>query len=190
MKILSIIGRPGSGKGTQVDILSKKTGFGIIRTGELLRQKAKEEDLIGKKIKQVFHHGGLIPTPIVFSLWMPKLEEFRKSEVKGVIFDGNPRKLYEAYMLQEVFDMFEWKEFRACYIDISEKEAYFRLAKRKRKHYSGDKERLSWFKTEVAPVIDYYRKKGVLVEVNGEQSIEKVQEELCEKLSDFLYDTD
>ena len=190
MKILSIIGRPGSGKGTQVDLLSKKTGFGVIRTGELLREKAKDNDFVGKKIKQVFRHGGLIPTPIVFSLWMPKLEEFRESNVKGVIFDGNPRKLYEAYMLQEVFDMFEWSNFLACYIHISEEESSLRLAKRKRGDDSGAKERLSWFKTEVVPVIEYYRKRELLVEVNGEQSIKEVQEELNKKISDFLYDTD
>ncbi len=187
MKILPIIGCPGAGKGTQVDLLSEKIEFDVIRTGELLREKAKKNDFIGKKIQQTLNQGGLIPTPIVFSLWMPKLEELSKSNAKGVIFDGNPRKLYEAYMLEEVFEMFSWHDFRACYINISKEEALSRLEKRKRHDDSDARERLSWFETEVIPVIDYYREKGALIEINGEQSIEMVQRELYEKLNDFLY---
>lgn len=188
-KVISIIGRPGCGKGTQLGIIAKRGGFSVINTGEMLRKRAEKEDFIGKEIKKTLSKGGLIPTPLVFYLWMPKLIKYHEDKVKGVMFDGNPRKLYEARMLEEVMDMFGWKEnFCACYIKISEEESYKRLKKRKR---SDDKEkeiesRLQWFKDEVEPVIAYYRDKNVLVEVNGEQPVEKVDKELQEKINNFF----
>ncbi len=188
-KIISIIGRPGCGKGTQIGILKKRNGFSVINTGEMLRKRAEKEDFIGGKIKASLKRGGLIPTPLVFYLWMPRLIEFHKKQVKGVLFDGNPRKLYEAHMLDEVMDMFGWQNnFCACYIKVSEKEAQLRLGKRGRSDDNKEeiKERLRWFKKEVNPVINYYKKKGVLLEINGEQSVEEVDRELREKINDFF----
>ncbi|MEA2092490.1 MAG: nucleoside monophosphate kinase [Patescibacteria group bacterium] len=188
-KVIFLIGRPGCGKETQLKFLIEKTGFKVIKTGELLRKKAEEDDSLGRKTKEVLSEGKLMPTPVVFMLWMPMLAEFHEQEdVKGVVFDGNPRKFYEAKMLEEVFDMFGWEEIKTCYIKISEKEAYERLRKRKRMDDTDDeiRERLSWFKDEVEPVIDYFREKGILVEINGEQSVEDVWKEIEGKLCDFI----
>lgn len=119
-KIISIIGRPGCGKGTQLKIIAKEEGFAVINTGEILRKRAEKKDFIGKEIKKTLARGGLIPTPLVFYLWMPRLISYHKKKVKGVMFDGNPRKLYEAYMLEEMMEMLGWKEnYCACYIKIS-----------------------------------------------------------------------
>ncbi len=190
-KIISVIGRPGCGKGTQIELIAKREGFSTIDTGDMLRQRAKENDFIGKKIKETLERGGLIPTPLVFYLWMPKLIEFHKEGKKGIVFDGNPRKLYEAHMLDEVLEMFGWKDgFRAFYIKISEEEAYRRLEKRKRGDDKKEKieRRLAWFKEEVEPVVEYYREKGLLMEINGERSVEEVDKEIEEKLRVFIPD--
>lgn len=182
MKVVSLIGRPGCGKGTQIEKILKVTNWEPIKTGKLLRKRAKKGDFIGNKVEETLSQGGLIPTPLVFNIWMPKLIEVRQSEeVDGVIFDGNPRKLYEAKMLTEVFKMFEWEEvFTPIYLDISEEESRKRLKKRGR---SDDNEeeierRLSWFESDVVPVLDYYKEKGILVEMNGEQTIEGVKKDL------------
>ncbi len=187
-KIIFLIGRPGCGKGTQLDFLIKETGFEFIKTGAELRKRAKNEDAIGRRINEALSSGKLIPTPLVFMIWMPLLIDFHEREVEGVVFDGNPRKLYEAKMLEEVFEMFEWDEIVACHIHISEEEAYERLKKRGRSDDTGEdiKERLSWFKDEVEPVIEHFRERGSLVEVNGENSVEGVWEELRAKLKPFL----
>ena len=186
-KIIFFIGRPGSGKGTQIDFLAKKTGFEVIKTGELLRKRAEEEDFISKKITETLSKGGLIPTPLVFLLWMPRLIKFREKGVEGVIFDGNPRKLYEAYMLEELFEMFEWKDVYTLHLKISEEEAYKRLAKRGRSDDNKEdiKERLTWFREEVEPVIDYYKEKNFLIEIDGEQSVEEVKKAIEDKIGDL-----
>ncbi len=187
-KIIFLIGRPGCGKGTQLDFLIKKTGFSYIKTGQELRKKSEEDDFLGNKIKETLLKGKLMPTPVVFLIWMPLLIDFHKKEVKGILFDGNHRKIYEAKMLEEVFNMFEWNEIKVCHIKISEEESYKRLAKRGRSDDSEKEieERLSWFKEQVEPVIEHFEDKGNLVEVDGEQSIDGVRVEIEKKLGGFL----
>lgn len=188
--IISIVGRSGCGKGTQAKLLQAKTGFQVINTGDLLRRRGQKQDSVGRIVKQVLGGGGLIPTPIVFSLWMPVLEKLKdEGTATGIIFDGNPRKLYEAQMLDEVFEMFDWNDrFRACYIHISEGEATRRLLKRGRHDDTKKdiKERLAYFPREVEPMLRYYQKKKVLLKVNGEQSPESVHKDIFKGLKNFL----
>ena len=183
------MGRPGCGKGTQIKFLEKKTGFKVIKTGELLRQREKENDFISKKITETLSKGGLIPTPLVFLLWMPRLTRYREEGASGVIFEGNPRKLYEAKMLEELFEMFGWGDVFLLYIDISEREARERLLKRGRSDDNEEdiKERLSWFNDEVRPVIEYFNKKSSVFRVDGEKSVNEVKKEIEEKLKEKIF---
>ncbi len=188
LKVIFLIGRPGCGKGTQLKFLVEKTGFSVVNTGDLLREKAKEEDVIGNNVSEVLKKGGLIPTPVVFSLWMPFIIECYNKKEKGIIFDGNPRKLYEARMLDELFLMLKIDSPMVIYIKISEEESYSRLEKRRREDDKEEdiRERLRWFKEEVEPVIEHYSEKNVLIEINGEQSVEDVFQEIEEKTKGLL----
>lgn len=192
MVILSILGRPGAGKGTQIKLLLEKTGFEAIKTGDLLRERSQKGDAVGNKLRDILDNGLLMPTPIVFSLWMPKLEQiYNEGKVKGIIFDGNPRKPYEAMMFEELFLMFGWeKKFRACHIKISEEESKKRLLGRGRFDDTKKEiqERFSWFNDEVMEVVGHYAKMGVLVEVNGAQSVEAVHRDIVQSLGSFLDD--
>ncbi len=187
-KVIFFLGRPGSGKGTQVKLLIEKTGLYPISGGDLLRKRAEEDDFIGQKIREILSEGGLIPTPIVFSLWMPLLLELKEKGVKGVVFEGNPRKICEAYMLEELFEMFGWDKPKALYLKISEEEAHKRLEKRGRDDDNKEEieERLKWFQGNVQPVIDYYSQKRDLIEIKGEQSVKEVEKEVEEKTKSFL----
>lgn len=184
-KIIFFVGRSGCGKGTQIEFLKKETGFSLVNTGELLRKRAENEDFLGKKIKEIMSKGGLIPTPLVVLIWMPLLVEFFEKGVSGIIFDGNPRKLYEGYMLEEVFNLFGWKDITFYHLKISEEEARKRLFKRGRNDDIEEdiKERMNWFKDEVEPVINHYREKEMLIEIDGEQSIENVWKDIKENLN-------
>lgn len=188
MKVIFLIGRPGCGKGTQLKFLTEKTNFSVINTGELLRERAKDDDLIGNKISETLSKGGLIPTPVVFSLWMPHILDYYNKGEKGIIFDGNPRKLYEAKMLEELFLMLGVSSPKVIYIKISEEESYLRLSKRGREDDKKKEieERLEWFKKEVLPVVEYYSSKDDLIEINGEQKIEDVFKEIEEKIKEIV----
>lgn len=181
-----ILGRPGSGKGTQADLLEKKFGFAHMSTGDLLRKRTKKKDFVGKKLLKIMEEGGLVPTPLVFQLWMPFLEAFQKKNTKrGILFDGSPRKLYEARMLDEVLDFYEWKgRVKVLNVEISAKEAMIRLLKRGR-HDDNRKNievRLRWYRDEVVPALKYFKQEGLRIDINGEQSIEDVHKEILKKL--------
>jgi len=189
--VLIVLGKSGSGKGTQVEKLAEQYGLKIISSGSLLRARAEEKDFVGNRIAGILDKGGLIPTPIIFHLWLHELEKIREAEneVKGFIFEGSPRKLYEAYLLDETLWFYNLeKNMRVVHLDITDEEAVKRLLARKRYDdtEAAIRERLQWYKAEVVPAIEYYREKGKLVEINGEQSIEAVHQEIMEKLKDFL----
>ncbi len=215
-QVFIILGPPGAGKGTQTKLLQKKFGLEYIGSGDLLRARKKKQDYTGSKIAESIDSGKRVPTPVIFKLWMDKLEELKQNlELKGFVFDGSPRTTFEAQMVDWALEWYDWdKNKKALFINISEQEAIDRLTKRRickdcgrilpyigkfktlkkcdkcgGELYTREddeiediKERLRWFKEEVLPVVDYYKNKGILIEINGEQSIEDVEQEILEKL--------
>ena len=131
--ILILLGKSGSGKGTQVDLLKEKYGLDYVGSGDLLRERKKTDDFMGRKIAEVIDNGNIITTPVIFSLWMKRFEELKKREsLNGIILDGSPRKIKEAYLMDEALEWFEWGEnTKVLLIDISDEEAIKRLGKRK-----------------------------------------------------------
>jgi len=158
-------------------------------------------------------NGGLILTPVVFNLWMDRFEELKnRGSVNGIIMDGSPRKIREAYLLDEALDWYDWdKNTKVILIDISDEESIERIGKRRycaqcKEIYiydgkmdkcakcggelikrldddtSGVKKRLAWFKEEVEPVINYYKETNRLAVINGKQEIEKVFEDILKAL--------
>jgi len=215
-QIVIFLGKSGSGKGTQAKLLQKELGFDYIGSGDLLRDRTKKKDFTGKKIAKILFKGKLIPMPAIFKLWLDKIEELKnKKKLKGFIMDGNPRRITEAYLIDEALEFYEWdKNVKIMLIHISDREAVWRLTKRRickkckkiipfvgqfRKikkcpkcngqliGRSDDtikavKNRLKWFKTEVQPIINYYRKTGRLIKINGEQPIEDVFKDILKAI--------
>ena len=206
--IIIVLGKSGSGKGTQAELVKEKLGLDYIGSGDLLRARAKEKDFTGKEIAKRLAVGALIPTPAIFKLWLDRVEELKtKKNFKGYVGDGNPRKILEAYLIDDALEFYGWKKnVKIILVDISDREAIWRLTRRRicknckkiipfvgefRKlkkcpkcggelmQRSDDaialvKNRLAWFKTDVQPIVNYYRKTGRLIKINGEQPIEDV----------------
>jgi len=214
--IIILLGKSGSGKGTQAELLQNKFSLDYIGSGDLLRFRRNKKDFTGKKMTEVLAKGDLVSTAVIFKLWLDKIETLKnKKNLKGFVMDGNPRKILEAYLIDEVLEWYEWnKDIKIILIDISNREAIWRLTKRRicKKckeiipfvgHFRkikkcpecggqlvqrGDdtiksvKNRLSWFKKEVQPIINYYRKTGRLIKINGEQSIEDVFKDILKSI--------
>ena len=214
--IILLFGKSGAGKGTQADLLVEKMGLEYIGSGDLLRARKNKADFTGKKIAEVMQKGGLIPTPVIFKLWVDKVDNLKgKENLKGFIIDGSPRKIFEAYLMDELLEWYEWKEnLRLVLIHISDREAIWRLTKRRQctkckeiipfvgefrkikkcpkcggklvkrsdDTLAAVKNRLKWFKTDVQPIINYYRRTGRLLKINGEQSIENVFKDVLKAL--------
>ena len=176
MKII-LIGIQGAGKSTQGNLLSQSLGVPYLSTGHIFREMAKEHTPLGQQIKVTMNAGFLISDEktlqiVVEYLAHPEYE-------KGYILDGFPRTLVQA-------EAFKNGVYKVVYLEISDKEALWRIADRNSDREDETlmaiKERIASFHKFTEPVIEYYRKKGVLLEVNGEKSIEEIHKEIMLRL--------
>ena len=100
MKNLVIFGAPGSGKGTQSDILVEKYGFDHISTGDVLRAEIKADTELGRTAKGYIDNGQLIPDSLMIDILAATYDALPKKA--GVIFDGFPRTIPQAEALKEM----------------------------------------------------------------------------------------
>lgn len=132
-KVIILLGRSGSGKGTQAKLLQEKFNLYYIGSGDLLRRRFKRNDFTGSKLKETLNKGGFAPTAVIAKLWFDRWE-YLKNEPKfnGFIVDGSPRKILEAYLIDQTLEWYEWEKFaKILFIDISRREALNRLTKRR-----------------------------------------------------------
>lgn len=183
---LVFLGRSGSGKGTQIDLIKERFApYLYISTGALFRVASGADTFAGRKIKSTTESGGLPPEWLASFLWEKELVEKFK-EGNNLIIDGAPRRLPEAEELDRVLEWFDMKEnLRTVLVDITEEEALTRLLKRARVDDSeeGIRSRLSWFTTSTGPVIDYYEKTGRLIKVDGMGSVEDIHQRVVKSIN-------
>ncbi len=176
MKII-LIGIQGSGKSTQGNLLSKELGIPYLSTGHIFRQLAQEDTDLGKYIKETMNAGYLIPDEKTLEIVTEYLG--RPEYEKGYILDGFPRTLTQAESFQNGIN-------KVMYLKISDEEALRRISLRNSGRADDTKEaikrRIELFHTFTEPVIDYYRQKGVLAEVDGEKTIEEIFENIKKHL--------
>ncbi len=186
------IGRSGCGKGTQIkllmDVLKKKDPSRevlYIYTGQEFREFIKGESITQKKSKAIYVAGGLQPEFLTVHMWVkPLVDKYTGKE--HVIFDGTPRKFHEAGVLHSIFGFYGLPKPWVVNIDISSAEATKRLLARKRFDDVTEeiKKRLSWYETDVAPTIGYYRDNGNynFLEIDGEKGVEGIHEDIVKGL--------
>jgi adenylate kinase len=187
-----IVGRSGCGKGTQADLLManlRKAEGKInktihIESGALLRNFAKGNNFTQTKIRSVLNGGVLVPESIIVALWTDYLIA-NYSGTQNMVFDGTPRKLHEAQLLDNALQFYGIEKPFVLYMNVSKEWAEKRLQGRARKDDTPEaiSKRLTWFETEVTKTIDFYRNNSYynFIDINGEQSIEEVQNEILAK---------
>jgi adenylate kinase family enzyme len=184
------VGRSGCGKGTQKDLLIKHlTAIGMpylsMYVGDFLRNFMNGGSDVSKKIKTVMDQGVLAPSFIAVAAWGDLLMKNYK-EGQSLVFDGTPRTLSEATVLETAFDFLDFIHPVVIYLNVSNKWSKERLRARGRADDNDieiDK-RLGWFDTTVMPGINYFRTKPnyQFVEINGEQTIDQVAADIMKAL--------
>ena len=192
-KAFIFIGRSGCGKGTQADLMITylcKIGDKSCRTlhlesGALLRGFTKGNNYTQKRTKFVMDNGLLVPESVVVALWTDYLIA-NFTGIENLVFDGTPRKLHEAQLLDNALQFYGVEKPTVIYMNVSKEWSEKRLIGRARKDDTPEAvaKRLAWFDTEVMPTIDYYKNNvGYnFVDINGEQPIGDVQNEILAKL--------
>ena len=169
------IGKPGSGKGTQSRMLAEKTGWQVISTGDLFREMAKEDSVVGRKTKEVIDNGFLMPP--WFAIYLFQRAVFEAAAEQGLIFEGSGRKAPEAELIVETL---EWlgRPFKAVHIKVSDEDIVARLTGRRGQEARADdneiSKRLEEYRTYTEAAIDVFRKSGHLVEVDGTPAPEAI----------------
>lgn len=173
---LTILGRSGCGKGTQAKfLLPKLRPVLFLQTGKFLRELAEKDSIVAKKTKKVLKEGYLVPTWLAGHMWSDVIIRSLK-EKENIFLDGAPREKKDAIFLDDVLRWLKRPLAVAIYLEISEREAVKRLVSRGRMddQPSAVRHRMEFFKKNVIPVINYYRKQKRLVVIDGEGDVKKI----------------
>lgn len=176
---LVILGPPGSGKGTQSKLIAKKYNLRNISTGNVLRNEIKKKTKLGMKIKPYLERGDLAPDSLVYKILKPYLRKGR------FILDGFPRHMSQVKLIKEKINA-------AIFLDCKKEIILKRLSRRKKSQHRKDDEKevieYRWlvYKNKSLPLINYYKKNGIFVRVDGNSSVKNVFKEITRRLSELF----
>ena len=181
MRII-LLGAPGAGKGTQASRLVEKLQIPQISTGDMLRQAREEQSELGRKAESYMKSGALVPDEIVIGIVRERLE--KDDCRRGYILDGFPRSVAQAEALDGVLDGLGQELTAVVSLTVPEEELMKRLLERKREDDNEVviRERLKVYKQQTQPLIDYYRARGLVKEVDGLGTVEQIFERILAAL--------
>lgn len=172
MKIV-LVGIQGAGKSTQGNMMSETLGVPYLSSGHIFREMAKEKTPLGRWLKETLNSGALVPDKEAVEIVMEYLA--KPEYAKGYILDGFPRTSAQAEVLGDGVD-------KVFLIDVSDKEALWRISgrisDREDETLQAIRKRIELFHEVTSEVLGYYEKVGKLVKIDGEQTVEKVFEDI------------
>lgn len=185
LQTVIFIGRSGAGKGVQSGLLqdylkekTPNTPILYIETGTHFRKHIKAHGYVWDRARKVQEEGGRQPDFLAVWIWSGVfIEQVRGNE--HMIFDGMPRSVSEARILDTAFPFYERKDVSVVFLNVSEHWAEERLRGRGRADDLNPEvvaKRLAFFNEDVVPAINYYRSipSYRFLEINGEQTPEQV----------------
>ena len=173
-----IFGAPGSGKGTQSELIIKEYGVEHISTGDVLRAEMKNDTELGKIAKGYIEKGQLVPDDLIVDMLAKVLDS--KANAKGVIFDGFPRTIPQAKALKSMLNERGTDVTLMLDLQVDEDELVKRLLERGKISGRSDdnletiKSRLEVYHKQTAPLADYYIGEGKYVAIKGVGAIEEI----------------
>jgi adenylate kinase len=172
------LGPPGSGKGTQAEILAKLLDIPHISTGEILRSAIAKSTPLGQKAKGYMARGELVPNELILDMVRERLQD--QDIQKGWILDGFPRSVSQATFLDELLGEINYAAPCVIDLEVPQNVLIDRLLKRGRQDDTEEtiRRRLEVYHEQTEPVTDYYRGKGNLHVVDGNRGTEEVTQSL------------
>jgi len=185
-----LLGKPGSGKGTQGEILARKNNLVYISTGKMLRQEIANDTEIGRIAKPFMERGEIVPDEIAIKLIERKIE--RNPSAQGFIFKGFPRTIVQAYILDGLLRRIDSRVSCMLNLKLTTIESIKRLNNRAKtersRPYDASAEliinRLEEYEKKTKPVIDYYKRQCSFFEIDGAGTPEEVNFRLEEAIKE------
>jgi adenylate kinase len=181
-----LLGAPGAGKGTQAARMVEKLGVPHVSTGDMLRAAVAAGTELGKQAKAVMDSGKLVGDEIVIGLAGERLAE--ADARPGFVLDGFPRTEAQAQALDQLLDQLGTPLESCLAICVDSDAVVARLLARAEVEGRADdnegtiRERMRVYDAQTAPLLDYYRNRNLLVEVDGMGSMDEVFERVGEAL--------
>ena len=179
-----LFGPPGAGKGTQAEKLVSKRSMVQLSTGDMLRAEIEANSELGVRAKKIMEAGELVSDDIMIKMIETRMAGDGGKE--GIILDGFPRTLKQAEALDNMLTQNKLVIDHVIEITVDENLLFERIEQRaiqSDKVRDDDnaevlKQRLKVYHDNTAPVLPFYRDKGILSQVDGMMNIDEVAEKI------------
>jgi adenylate kinase len=181
-----LLGPQGAGKGTQGKLVSREYGIPHIATGDILRTAIAAGTELGRKAEPLLTSGQLVPDRLMIELIRDRLAQ--EDTERGFVLDGFPRTAMQAEALDEKLGQIERPLSVVFEFQLPEEMAVQRLQRRAGEEGRADdtpeaiRTRLQLYHELTAPLVEYYRARGILVPVHADRSVEEVFHEIQQAL--------
>lgn len=183
-----LFGPPGAGKGTQADFIREKYGVEHISTGDVLREAIRNGTEVGLSAKSFMDRGELVPDEVVTEIIRQKLSGLG---TKGFMLDGFPRTVEQAGSLDGILSDLGVGIDAVVFLEVPDAEVVRRIRNRQKLEGRADDveevitNRLRVYREQTSPLEDFYRKAGVLREVEGTGEIGEIAGRIDDILKRF-----
>ena len=173
LEVLIFLGPPGSGKGTQAQILTDNLNLNHLSVGDLLRENILNNTELGKLASNYVKSGELVPDELIIDLMDSYITNIKnKTDNSGIILDGFPRTINQAIALENKIKQLNVSIKAVINLDIPDQKILNRLAARGREDDKPEliKNRLKVYRNQTEPLLEFYSKRSLLETINGDQS--------------------
>ena len=189
LEVIIFLGPPGSGKGTQAEMLAEKLNFQHISVGDLLRENISNNTKLGKLANTYVDSGELVPDDLIIELVnssIQSLQNNKDSQFSGMILDGFPRTINQASSLDVKISDLGAKIKSVIYLNILDEKIITRLQARGRNDDKPDliRNRLNVYRDQTEPLLGYYNEKELLDSINGDQEMQDVNSSILNVLTE------
>lgn len=185
MARLILFGPPGAGKGTQAVSLAADYNIPHISTGDLFRAAISGKTPLGLKVQSYMDQGQLVPDQVVIDMVKERLAQ--PDTAGGWLLDGFPRTIPQAQTLDKLLQEMNQSCDRVINLQVPEQNLVARLLSRGRKDDSEAviQDRLQIYHRETAPVLNFYRERNCLADIDGDATVEAVTDRIKAALADL-----
>jgi adenylate kinase len=178
-----LFGPPGAGKGTQSEKIIEKYQLAHLSTGDIFRENIKNNTPLGQKVKEYIDNGLLVPDEVTVGILKSAMDSYKGAN--GFIFDGFPRTVKQAEVLDQMLSEINAPIKAVIALDVNEEELKKRIEIRRQSSGRADDEaekvlkRVDEYFNKTVHVLPYYKAQSKLTNVQGIGEITAIFNEIC-----------